>query len=326
MRRREFITLVGGAVAAWPLAGHAQQRALPVVGILASCGQWPPQYETNFRRGLIDGGYVNGQNVTIEYRWAEGHYDRLSGLAAELVRQRVAVIFASGGSLPGLAAKVATTEIPIVFDTGGDPVSAGLVTSVSHPDGNVTGLALIFVRLTKKRVDLLHQLVPDTLTIGALVNPNYADVGLQRRELQEAAESFGRRIQIVDAGTPAEIDAAFATLVERKAGALIVANDPFLVSRGDQVVALTARYAIPAIFSQRDFVEVGGLMCYGPNFLKALRQAGVYVSKILNGAKPTDLPVIQPAILETVINLKTAKALGLTVPPSLLAQADEVIE
>jgi putative ABC transport system substrate-binding protein len=326
MRRRDFISAFGGAAVAWPLAARAQQRVSPVVGILASYGQWTPQYETNFRLGLIEGGYVNGQNVPIEYRWAEGHYDKLPGLAAELVRRPVAVIFASGGSGPGLAAKAATTEIPIVFDTGGDPVSAGLVTSVSHPDGNITGIALMFVRLTKKRVDLLHQIVPNAGTIGALVNPNYADVGLQRAELLQAAKSFARPIQIVDAGTPAEVDAAFATLVERKAGALIVANDPFFVNRADQIVALAARHAIPAIYSLRRFVEAGGLISYGPNFLKAVRQAGIYVGKILNGAKPADLPVIQPAILEAVINLKTAQALGLTVPPAILATVDVAIE
>jgi putative ABC transport system substrate-binding protein len=327
MRRREFITLFSGAAAGALLAARAQRPVMPAMGFLGSLSPGPyAPFVTAFRQGLSEGGYIDGQNVAIEYRWAEGHYDQLPALASDLVRLRVAVILATGSAAPALAAKAVTAEIPIVFVSGGDPVTAGLVASLNRPGANVTGISVIFSRLVPKRLDLLNQLVPKAVAFGALVNPNYPEADLQRRELQEAARALGRPIQVVDAGKPAEIDAAFATLVERSTDALVVANDPYFQSRRDQIATLAARHAIPAIYTGREFVEAGGLVSYGPSLAEALRQAGIYTSKILNGAKPADLPILQPTVFELIINLKTAKALGLAVPPLLLAQADGVIE
>ena len=298
-----------------------------MVGFLssASSATWAP-FVVGFRQGLNEAGYVEGKNVAIEFRWAEGHYDRLPALASDLVRRRVAVLFASGGNAPALAAKAATTKIPIVFFSGGDPVRAGLVASLNRPGGNATGVNLILTELVPKQLELLHGLVPKAATIGALVNPNYPDVDLQRRELQEAAGVIGQQIHVVNAGDERDIDTAFATLVQQKTDALLVANDSFFFSRRDQIVKLAARHAIAAIFSGREFVAAGGLVSYGPNLAEDNRQAARYVAKILDGAKPADLPVLQPTKLELVINLKTAKALGITIPQSLLLRADEVIQ
>jgi putative tryptophan/tyrosine transport system substrate-binding protein len=327
MKRREFITALGGAALAWPLAARAQQKGMPVIGFLGSTppGAYAP-FVAAFRQGLSEGGYIDGRNVAIEYRWAEGHYDRLPELAADLVRQRVAVILATGSTAPALAAKAATAEIPIVFESGGNPVAAGLVASLNRPGGNVTGVTVIFSALVPKRLDLLHQLVPKAAVLGALVNPNYPEADLQRRELQEAAKTLGRPIEVQDANTPTEIEAAFAVLVERKTDALLIANDPTFLIRRNQIIALAARHSVPTIYGLRQYADEGGLVSYGPSLTEALRQGGIYVSRILNGAKPADLPVMQPTAFELVINLKTAKALGLTIPPSLLATADVVIE
>jgi putative ABC transport system substrate-binding protein len=327
MQRRAFITLFAGAAVARPLAARAQQKGMPVIGFLGSTppGPYAP-FVAAFRQGLSEGGYIDGRNVAIEYRWAEGHYDRLPALAADLVRQRVAVILATGSTAPALAAKTATAEIPIVFESGGNPVAAGLVASLNRPGGNVTGVTVIFSALVPKRLDLLHQLVPKAAVLGALVNPNYPEADLQRRELQEAAKTLGRPIEIQDADTPTEIEAAFAVLVERKVDALLIAKDPTFLTRRDQIIALAARHIVPTIYGLRQYADEGGLVSYGPSLTEALRQGGIYVSRILNGAKPAELPVMQPTKFELVINLKTAKALGLTVPPGALAIADEVIE
>jgi putative ABC transport system substrate-binding protein len=279
-----------------------------------------------FRQGLNETGYVEGQNVAIEYRWAEGQYDRLPALAADLARRQVAVIVATGGNAPALAAKAATANIPIVFVTGGDPVKAGLVVNLNTPGGSVTGVSMIYSALVPKRLELLHKLVAKVAGIGALVNPNYPEADLQRQELQEAAKAIGQQIRIVNAGTERDIDAAFATLAQRRIDGLLVANDPFFESSRNQIAALAARHAIPAIYSGREYVSAGGLMSYGASVSDAIHQAGIYTGKILSGAKAADLPVMQPTRFEFVINLKTARALGLDLPPTLLALADEVIE
>jgi putative tryptophan/tyrosine transport system substrate-binding protein len=302
-------------------------KGMPVIGFLGSTppGPYAP-FVAAFRQGLSEGGYIDGRNVAIEYRWADGHYDRLPALAADLVRQRVAVILATGSTAPALAAKAATAEIPIVFESGGNPVAAGLVASLNRSSGNVTGITVLFSALVPKRLDLLHQLVPKAAVLGALVNPNYPEADLQRRELQEAAKTLGRPIEVQDANTPTEIEAAFAVLVERKTDALLIANDPTFLIRRDQIIALAARHSVPTIYGLRQYADEGGLVSYGPSLTEALRQGGIYVSRILNGAKPAELPVMQPTLFELVINLKTAKTLGLSIPPSLLATADEVIE
>jgi ABC-type uncharacterized transport system substrate-binding protein len=327
MRRREFIWLLGGAVAAWPLAASAQQSGMPVIGFLN------PTSEESFRAyldvflaGLSETGYVEGRNVLIEYRWADGHYNRLPALAADLVGRQVAVIAALGGNAPAQAAKAATTTIPIVFVSGGDPVSGGLVASFNRPGGNVTGVSWIATALVPKRLELLRRMAGNSAMIGALANPSYPDHDLQLRELKEAGAAIGQEINIVHAGTPHEIDTAFASLVQRGAGALIVANDPFFLSLRDQIVALAARQSLPAIYFAREFAVAGGLISYATSLADAVRQGGIYTGKVLKGARPADLPVMQPTKFELVINLKTAKALGLTVPTALLSTADEVIE
>jgi putative ABC transport system substrate-binding protein len=321
VKRRQFIVFAAGAVG-WPLTVPAQQPALPVIGYLSTAGR----STANFREGLRETGYVDGQNVVIEVRSAEGHYERLPALAAELVNRQVAVIVASGGGAPVLAAKAATTKIPIVFITGGDPVRAGLVASLSQPGGNITGVTTVFSALIPKRLGLLHELVPKAVTLGALVNPNYQEADLQERELKEAAAAIGLQIEVVKAGTQREIDSALATFAQQRIDALLVANDPFFDNRRDQFAALTARYAIPAIYSGREYVAAGGLMSYGPSLADAGRQVGIYAGRILKGAKPADLPVLQPTKFELVINTKTAKALGLAIPRDLLLRADEVIQ
>ncbi len=327
MRRRELMLFLGGAMTA-ARALRAQQKAVPVIGFLNTASPGP--YESRlaaFHQGLSETGYVEGQNVAIEYRWAEGHYDRLPALAADLVARKVDVIVATGAPLSALAAKTATSTIPIVFTGISDPLGAGLVTSLAHPGGNITGFSLLNVELTPKRLELLSELVPHARVIALLVNPNNPQTEGVIRDLQEAARAKGVQLPILKAGTESEIDAAFATLVQLQAGALLVGPDPFFgSSRREQLLALASRHAVPAIYWLREFAASGGLISYGSSLTANLHQAGIYVGKILKGAKPADLPVQQPTKFELVINLKTAKALGLTVPQSLLARADEVIE
>jgi putative ABC transport system substrate-binding protein len=328
MKRRDLIIALGGALA-WPLAARAQQKAMPVVGFLstgnASPGPVAPLVAA-FRQGLSETGYVEGQNVAIEYRWAEGHYDRLPALAADLVGRKVDVIVSTGGTPTALAAKNATSTIPIVFRAGGDPVGAGLVASLARPGGNLTGVSMLIDELTRKRLELLSELVPQAKVIALLVNPKNPATENVMRDVQEAARVKGLQLPILKANSESEIDAAFATLVQLQAGALVVAADPFLTSRREQLVALATRYAVPAIYAWREFAEAGGLISYGSSLTTAFRQLGNYAGKILKGAKPADLPVQQSTRFELVINLKTAKARGLTIPQSLLLRADELIQ
>jgi len=325
MRRRDFITLVGGATVALPLVAQAQQPAMPVIGFLnsASPEAHAPKI-TAFRQGLKEAGYVEGRNVAIEYRWAEGHYDRLPALAADLVRRQVAEIVALG-TPAALAAKAASSTIPIVINVGIDPAQIGLVASFNRPGGNVTGLAVLTVELAAKQLEVLHELLRTSAAVALLVNPNTAVTEPVIKGVRDAARSLGLQLHILNASTEGEIDAAFGKLIELRAGALVVGGDPFFNSRRDQIVALAARHALPAIYEWREFVVAGGLMSYGTDLADAYRQ-GIYAGKILKGAKPADLPVERVVRLELVINLKTAKTLGLTFPITLLGRADEVIE
>jgi putative tryptophan/tyrosine transport system substrate-binding protein len=326
MRRRKFIMLLSGA-ATWPLAARAQQPAMPVIGFLSSVSSKPfAPMVAAFHQGLKETGYVEGQNVAIEYRWAEGQYDRLLSLAADLVKHQVAVMAATGGPASGLAAKAATSSIPIVFISASDPVNAGLVSSLARPEGNATGVTFFGDTLMAKRLELVRELVPNLATIAVLVNPNNGDTPGQLREVQAAARETGQEIIVLNASTPNEIDAAFVAMVQRAAGALVLAGDPMFASRPAQIGALAARYAIPMIWTSLDAAPHDALASYGASLADAYRQAGVYVGKILKGAKPVDLPVLRPTQLQLMINLKTAKSLGLTVPTSILIRADKVIE
>jgi putative ABC transport system substrate-binding protein len=325
MRRREFVALLGGA-AAWPIAARGQQPAMPVIGFMvaSSLGSLRQQV-TAFSEGLKELAYVEGQNVAIEYRYAEGQPDRFPALAADLVRRQVAV-FAVGGAGGARVAKQATTTIPIVFSVGEDPVAAGLVDSLNQPAGNITGVYQFTSGLEAKRLGLLHEMVPKATTIAVLINSNYSGAEGQLRDVQEAASRLGVQLLIVRANAESEFNTAFSTLVQQGVGALLVCASPFFNSRRQQLVVLAARHSMPAIYEWRDFAEAGGLMSYGTSLADAYRQAGVYVGRILKGAKPADLPVVQVIRFEFAINLNTAKAIGLEVPASLLARADEVIE
>jgi len=325
MQRRKFIAFLAGAAVAWPLGLHAQQPKMPVVGFLngGSPSGYAP-YVAGFLRGLNETGYVEGKNVTVDYQWARGEYERLNAMAADLVRRKVTVIAANTPTAP--AAKATTSETPIVFVSTGDAVVAGLVTSFNQPGGNITGVSLLGPELETKRLELLDQLIPGTAPIGVLVNPTNPAADFQLRKLQEAAAVIKRQIEIMRASTALDIDTAFETAAQKGAAGLLVVQDPFYNSRREQLVALAARHRRPVFYPLREFAEAGGLISYGHNLVDGYRQMGVYAGRILRGEKPADLPVVQPTNFEFVINLKTAKALGLTIPPPLLATADAVIE
>jgi putative ABC transport system substrate-binding protein len=328
MRRRDFITLLGGSAAAWPMAARAQQPTMPVVGTLygVSAADWAG-YIAGFRRGLSETGFVEGRNVVIDYRWAEGEYDRLPAMAADLIGRKVAVLLTGGSDVATRAAITATQTIPIVFTTASDPVAVGHVASLNRPGGNATGVTLVSTELGPKRLELLHEMTPIASKIALLVNPNNPVMSqVEIQSAQTAARRLGVEIIVVNAGTENEIESAFATAVEHWAAAFNVATDAYLTSRREQISALALRHALPTITGPRESVVAGQLMSYGPNLADMYRQAGIYVGRILKGEKPADMPVQQPTKFEFVINLKTAKALGLIVPPMLLARADEVIE
>jgi putative tryptophan/tyrosine transport system substrate-binding protein len=327
MRRRDFIKAIGGGVVAWPLAARAQQLAMPVIGLLSGSSPGAiPHLLAALNRGLGDNGFVDGQNLTIDYRWADGRIDRLPTMAAELVRRQAALIVAISPQ-SALAAKAATATIPIVFHCGGDVVKMGLVTSLNRPGGNATGVNLFTLALESKKLDLLNKLVPSAATIAYLTNPNNPAAEERANEIRDTARSLGRSLHVVGASTPAEIDAAFAALVDQRVAALVVMADQYFDdTRRAQLVALAALNSIPAMYGQREYALDGGLISYGTSLKETYRQAGNYAGRILKGEKPSDLPVLRPTKFELVINLKTAKALGLDIPPSLLASADEVIE
>jgi len=328
MKRREFITLLGGAAAAWPLAARAQQTKVPVIGFLhsASADTFADRLRA-FRQGLKETGHIEGENVAIEYRWAENQLDKLPALAAELVRRQVAVIVVGGGTVSTLAAKAATATIPIVFTAGEDPVSHGLVTSIAHPGGNLTGIHFLNTELTAKRLGLLRELVPKAARIAVLINPaNAPPAEVTLREIPEAARAIGVRIQVFKASNSSEIDATFAALVREQPDALFIGSDPFFNNRRKQLVLQAMRHGLPAGYASREFAEAGGLMSYGTDFLDTYRQVGAYAGRVLRGVKPADLPVVQSAKFELVINQMTARILGIDVPATLLARADEVIE
>ena len=326
MRRREFIMLLGGAAAAWPFSARAQQSAMPVIGFMSarSPDDTGPVLQA-FLKGLGEAGFFDGQNVTIEYRWARGDYSRLPAFAAEFVQRRVNVLATTGGEASAVAAKQATSTIPIVFVTG-DPVKAGLVESLNRPGGNATGSYIATSEMEQKRLSLLHELTPGVPLIGALLNPNFADAARQLPELEQAARMIGRRLLIAKASNDEELNAAFALLLQQGIGALLVAADPYFDTRRDRIIAFAAQNRLPAVYQFREYAFAGGLVSYAPSITDAYRQAGNYTGRILKGEKPADLPVLQPTKFDFVINLKTAKALGLTVPFGLLNAADEVIE
>jgi putative tryptophan/tyrosine transport system substrate-binding protein len=327
MRRRDFIALFGAAVAtAWPRVLRAQQPA-PVIGFLDSGSPATNAHLVDaFRQGLKEVGYAEGERVTVEYRWAEGNYDRLPALAADLVRRQVSVIVATGGEPSARAAQAATTTIPIVFDSGRSPVELGMVTSLNRPGGNMTGVNQMVEELVTKHLGLLHQIVPEAQIIAMLVNPNNPRTETIPGRAQAAASDLGCNLSVLTAGSEGDFDTAFARLVEQHAGALLVGPDPFLYRQRERIVALAAQHAVPALYVRREFATAGGLISYGTSLADTYRQVGLYAGRILDGAKPADLPVVQPTKFELVINLKTAKALGLAIPPGVLAIADEVIE
>jgi putative tryptophan/tyrosine transport system substrate-binding protein len=327
LKRREFITLLGGAAAAWPLAASAQQSATPIVGFVTGLSSnYVAGRKPAFRRGLQEVGYVEGQNVVVEYHSVEGQSDRLSGVVTNLIERKAAVIVAVGGTDPAKAAKAATITIPIVFISAADPLSAGIVTRLNRPEGNITGISILGTSLEAKRLGLLHDIVPGPSPIGVLVNPGFSDTDLELREVEEAAGLVRRQVHVVHASAESEFDGAFASLAQQGVGGLLIASDPFFASHRDQLVALAARYKLPTIYHQREFAEAGGLVSYAPDFADGYRQGGVYVGKILKGARPADLPIMQSSKFELVINLKTARILGLTIPAGVLSIADEVIE
>ena len=327
MNRRAVITLLGGAAATWPLATRAQQAAMPAIGFLHSSSPEPNANRVSaFRKGLAETGYVEGQNMAIEFRWAEGQDDRLPDLAADLIRRRLAVIATPASTPATLAAKAATASIPIVFAVAADPVALKLVASLNRPGGNATGVSFQFVELVPKHLGMLRELAPGASRFVALVRSNAAFTDTAVKDLQASASVLGVPIEIFRVGTGREIDAAFANVVQKPGSALLVVPDPFFTNRRAQIVTLAARHALPAIYYSPEFAEIGGLMSYGPNVADGFRQAGIYVGRILKGEKPTDLPVVQPTKFELVVNLNTARALGITIPNTLLSIADEVIE
>jgi putative tryptophan/tyrosine transport system substrate-binding protein len=327
MKRRQFITLVGGAAVAWPLAAPAQQAVAPVIGFLSSRSATDSIHLVDgWRRGLNDVGLIEGRDFSVEYRWADGRYERLGGLAHELVRRNVSVVAAVGGNVAALAAKAASHTISIVFVVGSDPIKDGLVSSFNRPGGNATGISLITAELGAKRLELLRELVPTDSSIAILINPNNPVTSALLAEVQSGALAAGQQIQVFNASTVDELDASFVLLTQRSAGGLIVMPDPFFNSRREQINTLTSNHKIPAIFDSREHTVAGGLMSYGTSYVEMYRHAGLYTGRILKGEKANNLPVVQPTKFELVINLKTAKALGLEVPPTLLARADEVIE
>jgi putative ABC transport system substrate-binding protein len=326
MKRREFITLLGGA-AAWPITARAQQAPMPVIGFISSASPGPfAHFVAAFHRGLNEAGYVEGRDVKVEYLWAEGHYDQLTKMAAELVGHQVAVIVASGGIPTALAAKAATSMIPIVFITAGDPVKENIVSSFNRPGGNITGVSFIQGALGTKKLELLREVVPRATTIAVLVNPQNPTSDFERKDVLEASRILGLECIILNASSERDIEEVIPAVVQQGAGALLVSTDPFLLTRRDQIVALAARHNVPTMYAQREFIIAGGLMSYGTSIADAYRQVGIYTGRILKGEKPGNLPVVQPTKFDLVINLKTAKALGLTVPQIIQMTADEVIE
>jgi putative tryptophan/tyrosine transport system substrate-binding protein len=326
VKRRAFIAALGGAVAAWPLAARAQQPTMPVIGVLSGRSfDDSKEFLTAFGEGLNEAGLFDRRNVAIEYRWAENHVDRLPALADELVRRQVAVILAVGGVPPAQAAKAATSNIPVVFIIGGDPVKLGLVASLNRPGGNVTGVTILSGALTAKRLEVLRELLPQA-SVACLVNPSSPEAETQLEDIREAGRTTGKGLRLLNVSNDSDLNAAFATMVREKIGGFLVANDAFFVGRREQIVALAARHAIPAMYFLREFAVVGGLMSYGNSLADAYHRVGAYAGRILRGVKPADLPVEQAVKIELVLNLKTAKLLGLTVPITLLARADEVIE
>jgi ABC-type uncharacterized transport system substrate-binding protein len=326
LKRREFITLIGGTAAAWPLAARAQQAAIPVVGFMSSrAPEDSAHLLAAFRQGLVENGFIEGQNVAIEFRWARGQYQRLPALAADLVSRQVAVFVAVGGETSAVAAKQSTSTIPIVFATV-DPVKDGLVESFNRPGRNATGSVLATTEMEPKRLGLLHELVPSVPLIGALLNPNVPEAARQLPELEEAARTIGRRLFVARASDDEELNAAFALLLQQRVGALLVAADAYFDTRRDRIIAFAAESRLPAIYHFREYAVAGGLVSYGPSITDAYQQVGIYTGRILKGAKPADLPVVQPTKFDFVINMKTAKVLRFEIPPALLARADEVIE